>query len=152
MARIARPPREYVFSPPCEQILVEAMVVEHSEPFVTLFRPVGQKELDLIKESGWQRFPPRLPGQPIFYPVLNEAYAVRIANEWNTKDPHSDLVGYVLRFRVVKDYLDRFEPHVVGGRECVEYWIPAEELGEFNDQIVGLIEVIHEFRPTQRGG
>jgi hypothetical protein len=123
-------------------------MMPHTEPPVTLFRPVGQKELDLIKESCWQRFPPRLPWQPIFYPVLNEAYAVRIANEWNTKDPNSDFVGYVVCFQVSKDYLDRYEPHVVGGPECVEYWIPSEELGNFNDHIVGLIEVIHEFRPT----
>ncbi|MDJ0699325.1 MAG: hypothetical protein QNJ07_05670 [Woeseiaceae bacterium] len=37
----------------------------------TLYRPVGPAELDLIRDSGWQEFPPRLPEQPIFYPVLN---------------------------------------------------------------------------------
>lgn len=126
--------------------------MSHAEPAVTLFRPVGQRELDRIKESGWRRFPPRLPEQPLFYPVLNEDYAARIANEWNTKDPNSDFVGYVLRFQVLKEFLDGFEPHVVGSRECVEYWIAAEELGNFNDHIVGPIEVIHEFRPTPRGG
>lgn len=31
-----------------------------------LFRPVGQKELDLIRESGFAAFPPRLPEQPIW--------------------------------------------------------------------------------------
>ena len=45
-----------------------------------LYRPVGTKELDLIRESGWTRYPPRLPDQPIFYPVLNEEYAVEIAS------------------------------------------------------------------------
>ena len=44
-----------------------------------LWRPVGQSELDLIRDSGWQAFPPRLEGQPIFYPVLNEGYAIQIA-------------------------------------------------------------------------
>ncbi len=34
---------------------------------VTLWRPTGQNELDLVKESGWRRaWPPRLPEQPIF--------------------------------------------------------------------------------------
>jgi hypothetical protein len=39
---------------------------------VTLYRPVGPKELELIKSSGWKEFPPRLAEQPIFYPVINE--------------------------------------------------------------------------------
>lgn len=34
-----------------------------------LFRPVGPRELALIASSGYQAFPPRLPEQPIFYPV-----------------------------------------------------------------------------------
>lgn len=115
---------------------------------VVLFRPVGQKELDLIRDSGWKRFPPRLTWQPIFYPVLSEDYAVMIARDWNTKDAASGFVGYVLRFHVCKSYLDRHEPHDAGGRKCREYWIPAEELDEFNDNIVGQIDVIHEFRPA----
>jgi len=119
---------------------------------VALFRPVGQKELDLIRNSGWKRFPPRLAWQPIFYPVLTEDYAVSIARDWNTQDPNSGCVGYVLRFEVRKSYIDRHEPHDVGGRRCREYWIPAEELNEFNDNIVGLIEVIHEFRPDNDPG
>jgi hypothetical protein len=82
---------------------------------VTLWRPVGQAELDLIERSDWSRFPPRLPGQPIFYPVLNEAYATKIARDWNTKDPASRHVGYVLRFAVDATYVSRFEPQRVGG-------------------------------------
>ena len=31
-----------------------------------LWRPMGQKELDLIAQSDWMAFPPRLPDQPIF--------------------------------------------------------------------------------------
>lgn len=65
---------------------------------VTLFRPVGQQELDLIQASGWKEFPPRLYWQPIFYPVLTEEYAIMIARDWNTKDPNSGYVGYVLQF------------------------------------------------------
>jgi hypothetical protein len=32
----------------------------------TLYRPVGQAELDLIRASGLRRFPTRLPHQPFF--------------------------------------------------------------------------------------
>jgi hypothetical protein len=115
---------------------------------MVLFRPVGQKELDLIRASGWRRFPPRLVWQPIFYPVSSEEYAISIARDWNTKDPNSDYVGYVLRFCVRKCYIDRHQPHEAGGQKHREYWIPAEELEELNDNIVRLIDVIHEFRPS----
>jgi hypothetical protein len=118
----------------------------NSEATVTLYRPVGQRELDLIRASGWLRFPPRLESQPIFYPVLSEAYAVKIARDWNTKDPNSQNVGYVLRFQVRKQYLDQFELHEAGGRSHQEYWIPSEALDEFNANIIGAVEVIQEFR------
>jgi len=110
-----------------------------------LFRPVGQKELDLIKESGFTAFPPRLVDQPIFYPVLNEAYAIQIARDWNAQrnDPP---VGYVTRFRVKNEYLGRHKVQTVGSSEHREYWIPAEELAEFNENLVGQIEVIAEYR------
>lgn len=113
---------------------------------VTLYRPIGQKEYDLIDASEWTCFPPRLDWQPIFYPVLTEEYAAFIAREWNTKDVDNGSVGYVTRFAVDADYLAGFEVHEVGGRELREYWIPAEELDEFNARIVGPIEVIAEYR------
>jgi len=109
----------------------------------TLYRPVGSKELALIRESGWHSFPPRLQEQPIFYPVLNEEYATQIARDWNTRD---DGTGYVLRFEVEAEYLEQFPIPVAGSRIHQEYWIPAEELAEFNQHIAGLIEVVSEFR------
>ncbi len=112
----------------------------------TLFRPVGQKELDLIEASGFRSFPPRLPEQPIFYPVLNEEYASQIAREWNTKDARSGFVGYVTRFAVRATFLAQYPVKIVGARQHAEYWIPAEDLAEFNRNIVGQIEVIREFR------
>lgn len=115
---------------------------------VTLYRPVGQAELDLIRESDFQAFPPRLLFQPIFYPVTSEAYAVQIARDWNTQDPASGYVGYVTRFDVDAEYLGRFEVQKVGGEIHLEYWIPAEELAEFNRNLVGPVEVIAEFRPV----
>lgn len=115
---------------------------------VTLYRPVGQKELNLIRDADWAAFPPRLSFQPIFYPVTNEEYAVQIARDWNTKDPASGHVGYVTRFEVHKEFLNRYEVQQVGGSLHTEYWIPAEELDDFNANIVGQIEVIQEFRPV----
>ncbi len=112
----------------------------------TLYRPVGQPELDLIAASEWRRFPPRLDWQPIFYPVTNEPYATRIAREWNTKDEENGNVGYVLRFEVDTDYLAQFDIQQVGDDECLEYWIPAEQLDTFNDHIVGEIETVSEWR------
>ena len=111
----------------------------------TLYRPVGKKELALIQESGFRRFPPRLPEQPIFYPVVNEEYATQIARDWNATY-NEDKVGFVTRFSVRKNYLDQYETHFVGGLTHEEYWIPAEELETFNDNIVGFIEVISEHR------
>lgn len=110
-----------------------------------LFRPVGQKELDLIRDSGFSKFPARLPEQPIFYPVLTEEYARQIARDWNAKH-NEERVGYVTRFRVRTEYLKRYEVQTVGGSEHSEYWIPGEDLAEFNQNIVGAIEVIAEYR------
>lgn len=89
-----------------------------------------------------REFPPRLPEQPIFYPVLSEAYAVKIARDWNVPAAGS---GYVVRFEVRKDFLDRYDVHVAGGRAHLEYWIPAEDLPAFNRAIIGLIEVVRSF-------
>src|SRR5689334_3961607 len=99
---------------------------------VTLYRPVGQAELDLIQATGWREFPPRLPFQPIFYPVLNRGYAVQIARDWNTKDPNSGYVGYVTRFQVRSEYIQAYDVKQVGGGSHLEYWIPADELPQFN--------------------
>ena len=108
-----------------------------------LFRPVGAKELELIRETGFTAFPPRLPEQPIFYPVLNEEYAIQIARDWNAKQ---EGVGYVTRFRVRNEYLSRYEVQTVGSSLHREYWIPADDLASFNDNIVGKIELVAEFR------
>jgi hypothetical protein len=86
-------------------------------------------------------FPRRLPDQPIFYPVLTEAYAIKIARDWNA--PRGG--GYVTCFEVLSAFLARYEVHEVGGREHREYWIPAEDLPAFNDAIVGEIKVTGEF-------
>ncbi|KRA60220.1 hypothetical protein ASD79_08255 [Caulobacter sp. Root655] len=108
---------------------------------ITLYRPVGTEELKLIEASGWKAFPPRLPEQPIFYPVTNEAYAAQIARDWNAVH-NDDKRGYVTRFAVSASFLAGFDKKVVGSREHEEYWIPAEDLPLFNAAIEGQIEVV----------
>lgn len=110
---------------------------------VTLWRPTGPKELALVEAAGWKAWPPRLPDQPIFYPVLNEEYATKIARDWNVK---ASGAGFVTRFDVRKSFMDRYEVHQVGGQTILEYWIPAEDLDEMNENIVGQIEVVAEYR------
>ena len=111
---------------------------------VTLYRPVGTEELRLIEESDWSAFPPRLPDQPIFYPVTNQIYAEMIARDWNVKF-NDDHRGYVTRFAVRSDVANSYERQIVGGRECEELWVPAENLDAFNRAIVGKIEVVADF-------
>ncbi len=114
---------------------------------VTLFRAVGKKEMELIKESDFMAFPPRLSFQPIFYPVLDKLYAIQIARDWNTKDAASGYFGYVTRFRVLADFLKKYPVQTVGSSSHQEYWIPAEELAQFNRNIVGKIEILTEYQP-----
>ena len=116
--------------------------LENAETTI-LYRPVGPKELALIAASGYCEFPPRLPDQPIFYPVLNEEYARQIARDWNV--PASG-AGYVTRFAVRKAFAARYPVRKVGGNLHQELWIPAEDLIEMNRNIAGLIEVIAEYK------
>lgn len=109
---------------------------------VTLWRPVGPAELRLIEAAGMRAFPPRLPDQPIFYPVLTQDYAAKIARDWNV--PASG-AGYVTRFCVRKDFLAPYPVREAGGGAHREYWIPAEDLPAFNAAIVGAIEVLEKF-------
>jgi hypothetical protein len=116
-----------------------------SDQIVVLYRPVGQAERDLIATSGFHAFPPRLPHQPIFYPVLSEGYATTIARDWNTKDAASGYAGYVTRFAVCADFLANYPIKTVGSSDHQEYWIPAEDLAAFNSHIIGSIEVISTY-------
>lgn len=115
---------------------------------ITLWRPVGPTELKLIEASDMRAFPPRLPEQPIFYPVLSEAYAVQIARDWNV--PASG-AGFVTRFDVLKSFLDRYRVEQAGSKAHLEYWIPAEDLDDFNKAIVGKIEVTAAFDKDMTG-
>lgn len=117
---------------------------------VELFRPVGSNELALIKNSKFRAFPPRLPEQPIFYPVTNFEYAEQIARGWNSTDPGHGNLGYVTRFRVRREFLESYETHTVGGQIHTEYWIPADDLKAFNANLIEPIEVVAEYRHGNR--
>jgi hypothetical protein len=116
------------------------------EETVELFRPIGPRELARIRELDWRAFPPRLPSQPIFYPVMNEPYARQIARDWNATKAETGYQGFVTKFRVRAAYARRFPVQTVGGRQHQELWVPAEELDEFNANIVGEIEVVVTFQ------
>ena len=109
---------------------------------VTLYRPIGEKELLLIAENDFTSFPPRLDWQPIFYPVLNEEYACEIASKWNTGDEFGNYLGFVTEFRISHKEFSKYKIQNVGGRIHDELWVPAEELETFNNSIVGKINII----------
>lgn len=108
-----------------------------------LFRPLGPAELELVASSGYRRWPPRLPGQAIFYPVAEEEYAKEITVNWNIPAAGA---GFVARFCVKQSFMDRYPTHPAGGKNRTEWWIPAEALEELNDNILGLIEIVGEYR------
>ena len=118
---------------------------DESGPPTMLYRPVGEREMALIEASGFRAFPPRLEWQPIFYPVTTKQYATSIARDWNARDGQR---GFVTRFAVDSVWLCQFETQIVGSYAHEEYWIPAERLDEFNAHIVGAIEVIATFDPS----
>src|SRR5438034_11296165 len=122
---------------------VNETLIQVNAELTILYRPVGPKELALIAASGYREFPPRLPGQPIFYPVLNEEYARQIVRDWNV--PASG-AGYVTRFAVRNEFVARYPIQTVGGSVHQEVWIPAADLTEMNRNIVGLIGVIAEYK------
>ncbi len=100
------------------------------------------EELSLIEDSGWTKFPPRLFHQPIFYPVTNVEYARQITQEWNIPSYGN---GFVVSFNMDIDYLSQFKEEKVGLDHHTEFWIPSEQLDEFNEHIIGKIEVLEGY-------
>jgi hypothetical protein len=109
---------------------------------ITLYRPIGPAELAFLKETNFTRWPPRLPEQPIFYPVTNERYAREIAKRWNVSDSKQ---GFLTRFSVKKSFMDQYDIHQVGASYHTEWWIPADELETLNNHIIGKIEIIAQY-------
>ena len=107
-----------------------------------LYRPVNKVELDLIGKLEWKAFPPRLPEQPIFYPVTNQEYASQITKEWNIPSYGN---GFVTEFILPTEYLSKFNIEKVGLDHHTELWVPAEELEEFNNKIIETIKVVEAY-------
>ncbi len=110
-----------------------------------LFRPTGLRELQLVRDLAWKGWPPRLPDQPIFYPVTTQSYADKIARDWNSVLKAPDNLGFVTRFEVNAEMAAKYAVQQAGGKDHEELWVPAEELAEFNSGIVGTIEVVAGF-------
>ena len=123
----------------------ETQAVRQTSDTMILYRPTGLTELRLVAAAGWTAWPPRLPEQPIFYPVLSLEYARKIARDWNSKGTLSSSIGFVTRFEVQDAFAARYPVQVAGGRTHEELWIPADELAEFNRHIVGKIEVLESY-------
>ncbi len=110
-----------------------------------LYRPTGLAELRLLAQADWIAWPPRLPDQPMFYPVLTLAYARRIAEDWNSKDATSGYVGFVTRFEIDEEFAAKYPIERAGGHSHQELWVPADELTEFNSHILGKIQVVESY-------
>ncbi|MEO0759374.1 MAG: ADP-ribosylation/crystallin J1 [Cyanobacteria bacterium J06648_16] len=107
-----------------------------------LYRPVGLTELKLIEASEWTAFPPRLPEQPIFYPVLTYEYAKLIVKSWNAQEAEAGYAGFITRFDVQAHFIQQYKVETAGSQQLQELWIPAIDLPEFNRHIVGQIKVV----------
>lgn len=71
---------------------------------------VSPRELALVAKSGYRRWPPRLPEQPIFYPVTNEAYAREHEEYW-----------------IPAEELEAMNDAIVGGIEVVTSYARSAE-------------------------
>ena len=111
-----------------------------------LYRPTGLKELLLVRDAEWRAWPPRLPDQPIFYPVTTFDYAEKIARDWNSVSPAPDNLGFVTRWEMPDDITETYPLQLAGGRDHEELWVPAEELDAFNARMIGEIEVVSAYR------
>jgi hypothetical protein len=110
-----------------------------------LYRALGQKELDLIEKSGFKAFPPYLEGQPTFNFLLNEQHARFIASEINANKASSAYTGYVLRLYVRSDFVAQFEIRKDVSDPALEYEIPTDRIAQFNENIVGEIELVARY-------
>lgn len=110
-----------------------------------LYRPTGLRELELLAAASWKAWPPRLPDQPIFYPVLTLEYARKIARDWNTVDAFSGFAGFVTEFELEDAFAARYPVQTAAGRSHLELWVPAADLWELNRNIVGTIRVVESF-------
>ncbi|NVJ13315.1 hypothetical protein [Myxococcus sp. AM010] len=113
----------------------------------TLYRPIGLKEAELILDSDCSAFPPRLPDQPIFYPVMNAEYARQIARDRDTPDAGSGHASSVTAFDVDTAYASRFPVRFTDAWYGPEYRGPDTTLGPLERQILALFKQGHNALP-----
>lgn len=111
-----------------------------------LYRPLGAAEYALLVRHGFAQWPPRLSDQPLLHVAMREDDAAATARDWHAHDAGSGFVGYVARFAVRSAFLAAYPLRSVGARRHQEYWIPAEHLKALNANVVGLIEIVGEYR------
>ncbi|NVO85483.1 ADP-ribosylation/crystallin J1 [Hymenobacter terrestris] len=109
--------------------------MRHDPATVLLYRPVTQAELDWIAASDWLAFPLAQPEPLVFYLTPPESVTGLAGAD----------SSYLLRFALFADYAAQLPVEQVGSREPDALLVPAEELAEFNRQLVGRIEVISIF-------
>jgi hypothetical protein len=114
--------------------------MRHEPSALLLYWPVDQQELDLIAASGWRAFPERRPEWPSFCPALREEYAAQLVHKWESA---ASGMAYVLRFAVDAEYAACFPVRTtVGGLAQEAFCVPDEELADFNQQLLGQIEIV----------
>ena len=84
-------------------------------------------------------------GTTILYRPVGPKERDLIAASGSREFPASG-AGYVTRFKVRNVFLARYAIQTVGSSVHQELWIPAEDLAEMNRNIVGLIEIIAEYK------
>lgn len=108
----------------------------------TLYKSLSPVQLAQVVSLGWRAFPAMDDDQQIFAPKLHQAYAEMLARQLEMAHFQA---GYVVRFTLGNDFLQRFTPVSVAYREHEEYRIPVRSLAELNRAIVGRIELVSGF-------
>ena len=111
---------------------------------LTIYRAISLQELEMIEASGFTRFPPRLPDQPVLCLSLQFAHAEQLARDWIARFCVPP-AGFVTQCDVVLEFLKNYRTEPVEGTAFREYQIPSDDVLRFNNSIVGQIEIAAEF-------
>jgi hypothetical protein len=108
-----------------------------------LYRIVASsEEYTRIVDSNYSTFSPlNFDSQNNFLFFLSKEDAVGTARYWNFKGSLLDVVACYVR----NDYLNRYNVRIDRDLKKKVYYIPAEELVEFNRNIINKIEVIARY-------
>ncbi|HVP63139.1 MAG TPA: hypothetical protein VMT11_21455 [Myxococcaceae bacterium] len=105
-----------------------------------LFVPLGPAEIAQVVASNGLALPEHIQGDHLAV-SLAYAPAMALARRQATA-PHPDGAAFLLKVEVVRAYLQRLEPRVVGRGGAVELWLPASELAAFNRRIARPIRLL----------